>query len=349
LIFFINPSFSQNLEEETGFKYVKGNYLFDSGRYDEAIQIYNDIIKGEPDFKEVLVYRGRAKFALGAYKGAKKDGLAYIQLNGLNEDVCLMMGKAELGLGNPLVAISYLDYSIFKNKGNPDALLERGNAYFEIEDDVSACTDWHKAIRLGSDRAEQKANTYCQRVAIPIEDEPMNTEIPQQDNGDDILDDNEILSTGEAIKEEIPGGTVDDEVSMEDVIMIDENGAVIKEDVQTNAEETRVEEIHEEPRDLRYEIIEVDEDLDLKFYDGIGSRTIRNLPDILILSENSGQVVVDVCLDRSGNVINASLNRGESTLGSAGLISLALRKSREFKFDRSRKNEQCGKIAFLIK
>jgi tetratricopeptide (TPR) repeat protein len=366
-MFILGVANGQTVEEETGFKYVKGNYLFDSGRYDEAIQIYNDIVKGDPSYESVLVYRARAKYALGAYKGAKRDGLAFIELNGLTEDVCLVMGKAELGLGNPLVALSYLDYTLAKNKMNIDGLLFRGNAYFELEDDVAACTDWHKAKRLGSDRASQQTGLYCKRVAIPIEDTQVEKEddvIKVEDSSNDtILEDDEVLSsdTNDPVYEDET--TEDDVLTGDEVLSTDTSDLPTTETTDTSEDdyifgtnEDLDEEFPEEdpvfddePLDIVVELIEIDEDLDIKIYDGIGSREVREIPDILILSDKAGQVVVDICIDQSGNVSSASLNRKKSTVGSAGLISLALRKSREFKFTRSRDREQCGKIAFLIK
>ena len=363
LFFTFSYSSAQGIEEETGFKYVKGNYLFDSGRYDEAIQIYNDIIKGNPDFEEVLVYRGRAKYALGAYKGAKKDGLAHIELHGLSKEVCLLMGQAELGVGNPMIAISYLDYALLKDKEDPEIFLYRGNAFFELEDDQNACTDWHRAIRMGSDRARRQADRFCQRVTVKIDDTPIEEkeEVMMTDDDEETLDDNEVLSSGSASEEpevimideggvtppiiveedeEVIGGvTIDTEVTDQGVI-------IVKEDPR---EEPPVLVIKKEPVDDTVVIKEIDEDLDIKVYAGIGNRELKTVPDMLVLSDKAGQVVVDICVDRSGNVKSASLNRNESTIGSAGLISLALRKSREFKFDRARKSEQCGKLAFVIK
>ena len=119
--------------------------------------------------------------------------------------------------------------------------------------------------------------------------------------------------------------------------------------LEEEADEPEVIEVKVDPIDQTVEILEIDEDLDIKVYAGIGNRIVRNVPDILILSDNAGQVVVDICIDKSGNVKSATLNRDDSTIGSAGLISLSLRKAREFKFDRARKSEQCGKIAFMIK
>ncbi len=340
---------AQAIEEEVGFKYVKGNYLFDSGRYDEAIQIYNDIIKSDPSFKDVLIYRANAKYALGAYKGAKKDGMDYVQLNGLNEEVCLILGKAELGLNNPMAAVSYFDFTIMKNKENVDALLYRGNSFFELEDDVKACTDWHKALRLGSDLAKRQANKYCQRVAIPIDEEPKEKIVEVANQGDEMetqnTDNEEVLSVGHQ-NEDIENSENSTFPTMDDVIMIGQD-SVYYGDSNSNTVEEEV--IVPVPMDDTVELMEIDEDLDIKIFGGIGSRKVKEIPEILILSDTEGQVVVDICIDKSGNVISASMNRDESTISSAGLISLALRKSRDFRFERSRESEQCGKLAFLIK
>jgi tetratricopeptide (TPR) repeat protein len=342
---------AQNLEEEIGFQYVKGNYLFDSGRFDEAIQIYNDIVKEDPTFKDVLVYRARAKYALGAYKGAKKDGLAFIEYNGLSEDVCLVLGKSELGLGNPLIAISYLDYTVLKNNQNADGLLFRGNAYFELEDDISACTDWHKAMLLGSDLADQQTSRYCQRVPVKI-DEYKKEEPEVVDNGDNILDEGEILSSGTRLEDPEMNPSQDTVMMSDETLPPDDTMVNNDEDSTMEGDSETVFTIPEpepEPIDDTEVTLEIDADLDIKIYKGVGNREVRVIPDIIILADNSGQVVVDICVDKSGNVTRATLNRDESTVGSAGLISLALRKSREFKFDRSMKMEQCGKLAFIIK
>jgi hypothetical protein len=104
-----------------------------------------------------------------------------------------------------------------------------------------------------------------------------------------------------------------------------------------------------EPVDNTINKIYIDEDLTLEIRDGIGSREIRELPDMLILSDNSGIVAVDICVDKFGQVDKAEVNRDKSTIYTASLVNLALRKSKEIYFERSWKKEQCGSIYFRIK
>lgn len=44
---------AQVLDEETGFIFVKAEYLFETGRYDEAITQYNAVIAKDPKYKNV--------------------------------------------------------------------------------------------------------------------------------------------------------------------------------------------------------------------------------------------------------------------------------------------------------
>jgi tetratricopeptide (TPR) repeat protein len=94
--------------------------------------------------------------------------------------------------------------------------------------------------------------------------------------------------------------------------------------------------------------IYIDDDLTILIKDGIGSRKILSQPNILILSEDSGNVAVDVCIDRNGKVTSAEYNKDNSTLKIESLVSLAVRKSQEFWFKGSDKAQECGSIIFKI-
>jgi len=94
--------------------------------------------------------------------------------------------------------------------------------------------------------------------------------------------------------------------------------------------------------------IYIDEDLTIYIKNGLGGRKILEQPNILILSETSGEVTVDVCVNRNGKVTSAVFNKGKSTLSIQSLVSLAVRKSKEFWFESVDKDEVCGTIVFQI-
>ena len=138
----------------------------------------------------------------------------------------------------------------------------------------------------------------------------------------------------------------DDETSSDDGVTVPDS----REDDSDTSNEDEPEEIEEEsyPLDTRVEEIYVDDDLTIRIADGIGSRKLIDMPDILILSDKSGEVVVDVCVDRLGRVVSNSLNEDMSTLKTASLVSLALRESSNFRFARSSRKNHCGTITFVI-
>ena len=92
----------------------------------------------------------------------------------------------------------------------------------------------------------------------------------------------------------------------------------------------------------------IDEDLTIFVQDGLGGRKILNQPNILILNETSGNISIDVCVNENGKVTNAEYNKNASSLSTQSLVSLAVRKSNEFWFEKSTKDEICGTFIFKI-
>jgi tetratricopeptide (TPR) repeat protein len=339
LLSFLSISvFAQDLEDDPEFGALKAEFLMQKGRFEDAIKVLNDVLKKDPENQTYILIRAEAKYALGAYKGAKKDAMSYIETSGINEKLCYVMGRTELAMGNPKAAIGYLEALIGWNDSEADYYLQRGNAYWELEEEELACADWHKALRMGSDYAAHKARTYCPRIRIPIETKPA------EDNSDDEVEDTDRTNPDKQIPpydqgdnqedtSDYPSDNTSDDQSNDDPVVDD----------------TQEEEIPEEPIDNTINRIYIDEDLTIEIRDGIGSREVRELPDMLILSDKSGVVAVDICVDKYGEVREAVVNRDKSTIYTISLVNLALRKSKEIYFERTWKKEQCGSIYFNIK
>ena len=60
-------------------------------------------------------------------------------------------------------------------------------------------------------------------------------------------------------------------------------------------------------------------------------------------------VTVEVCVNANGNVEYAEFVAAKSTLTQNSLVSLAIRKAKEFWFEDSDYPKQCGYIRFKIK
>jgi len=93
----------------------------------------------------------------------------------------------------------------------------------------------------------------------------------------------------------------------------------------------------------------IDEDLSVIIGNGLGKRKLDSNPDIFMLSNESGKVVIDICVNNQGKVTSAELNKAQSDILKPGLTSLAIRKSKEFQFFTSFRDEQCGFLIYMIK
>ena len=93
-------TFSQNIEEDQAVLFMKANVLFESGRYDEAVRMYNRILAQDENHTPSILMRARTKYELGAFKGTKNDALLYIEKTGVNKDIIRLMAQTELKLSN---------------------------------------------------------------------------------------------------------------------------------------------------------------------------------------------------------------------------------------------------------
>lgn len=174
-----------------------------------------------------------------------------------------------------------------------------------------------------------------------------------------VKEEEERKSTEDTIKEEVK--KIEDKISsiLED--LLPDNGSNSddpSDDAPTqdteSGDDSESEVIVEKPQEKIYipdnsvNEIYVDEDLTLEIKNGLGNRKILDQPNILILSENSGNVAVDICVNKNGKVTSAEFNGGSSSINTQSLISLAVRKSKEFWFEKSDRRETCGTIVFII-
>lgn len=365
---------AQNYEEEIGFTFVKAKYLFDTDRYDDAIRELNRVINENPSLENALVYRAKAKYNLAAYLGTKKDILTYIELKGITPEAVTMLAKAEYQLSEFDAALNSLTTALQLVKDDVDLYEFRASILMDRDERLQACADWEYAAKLGSARAVLAAKRNCGLDLVAGNERPIrsnnqaeNTESDSNDYANLMENDTAVMAKEEDRNMEpnkpnvLPPAITD----------LDDNPPVISEDgglasssdtLASNIENSDsvgtidsiiIEKEPEiDPRlldDTENEIV-IDEDLTLIIYgQGLGSRDLLRKPNILILSDEEGRVVIDICVSRGGRIISTEYNESESTLQRKSLVSLALRKSKDFWFDKSDLMEQCGKIVFKVK
>ncbi len=330
--------FSQKIEEEVGFKYVKAEYLMTTERLEDAIKELNDIIKVSPVYKDALMLRANTRYRLGAFKGAKDDILKSIEAIGITLGAASLLGKTEYALGNVDPALNSLTAAISLGSQDERIYELRADIYEDKGELLKACEDWYTAEDLGSTKGAINARKFCGKrtnSSEPTKTPPVDVGTSStSDNSDDSTEEESTSPTNadnsstqsndnseEVVDDEINSVPIDDE----------DNSTIPVEDNTPNK-------------------IEIDEDLSLSIYgQGIGKRKILDRPSILILSDQTGTVVVEVCINENGKIDYAEFNPAKSTLTKNSLVSLAIRKSKEFWFEKSDYKKQCGFIVFNIK
>jgi len=79
---------------------------------------------------------------------------------------------------------------------------------------------------------------------------------------------------------------------------------------------------------------------------GLGGRAVKERGRINDSSQKSGKIVIEVCVDKSGNVTSADYTQRGSTTSDSELKSKALQAARGYRFATSTADQQCGTITF---
>lgn len=355
-----------DLEKETN----KGTALLKNGKLEDAIEIFNEILKKDPTEGKALLLRARTKYELGAYKGAKNDCFMYMDIYGIDEDVSGLLGKTEMAQENYKQALAYLKVAIMFSPEGIEYLLDRAEIFYNLGLDEQACEDWDIAAENGSEKAVRLMEENCriflrEKQAEILEREAefearrraerqMELEQMQEQEDMDIPDsDNDEADRMNESNSDSPE-TEDDQESLEDENQNSSESNLEESQTDSSSEIVKQDSVKEEipvetyPIDNSVEEIFIDDELTIKLSDGIGNRKITEIPDILILSDKSGEVVVDVCIDRLGRILDPKLNEERSTIKTPSLISLALRESSNFRFARSSRKNHCGSITYII-
>lgn len=302
---------AQSIDEELGFIYVKADYLLETDRYEDAIKEFTKIITKDPSYKDVLYKRGKAKYAIAAFKGTSNDLLQAFELVGITPESLELFGNTQ------------------KNLDQHDAATVTLNTASMLKSGTSTSSSDGPTRKSKDNDADTSSNEKGELEKL-------------EDKLSSILDD--LLPDRKSDEEESDDTTTTttDDNSRTDTDT-DTNTTTKTDEIKVNVEEEE-----EEKPDTSVNEIFIDEDLTIEIKNGLGSRAILDQPNILILSDKSGEVSVDVCVNANGKVTSAEYNKDSSSISTQSLVSLAVRKSKEFWFKKSDNKETCGSIVFKI-
>lgn len=85
--------------------------------------------------------------------------------------------------------------------------------------------------------------------------------------------------------------------------------------------------------------------------DGVLVRKVIYRPNLDEVVKENGAIVLNICINRRGNVIGVKWNEEKSTIADTDLVKLAIDKAREYKFktDLSAPVRECGTLSISIK
>jgi len=366
--FFSTSLFAQNLEDEVEFLYIKSKYLYETDRHEDAVNAFNKVIQKDANHQDALVLRGASKFSLAAYQGAMKDFNKSIKERGVTKDVVGWIALTHYKMNNMDLAVNTLETALLVDPKNRTLWNLQGDIAQDNNERLKACDSWEKAAALGDTKADRKLEQNCGGSSKSKRDRISKTDFKkgnfnQEDankskKDDGILDDDEVISLGDREEDVISKNRKDkdndtlvrkerdDEMrsEMEDDIVDDE---VLSLGDKVKAGLTIDQKPDRDPNERAF--IEIDEDLILEIYgEHLGNRKILDQPNILILAEEDGVVAVNICVGRAGSVKSAEYNDDLSTIKKQSLISLAIRKAKEFWFAKDRNKEACGVILYKI-
>lgn len=325
----------QGLEEDNMVLYMKANVLFESGRYDEAVRMYNRILNDDMNHTNAIFMRAKAKYELGAFQGTKKDVMLFIDKAGVTKDIIKLMAQTELDLSNLKAAENYVRTAIELDPYDDKMHLLFGDISMDAGNRSDACESYATSANLGSQKAVQRMQKRCNGY------QPRSR--PESNQSSDIQEGSVVVEEEQpVVKEERKEGEI---VTLEDIVREAENNPTTNSDPapSTNSSTNTMQDIN-----ASQEIV-IDQQLNITIENGLGARKLDSKPSIFMLSDQDGRVVIDVCVGSDGKVTEASFNREQSTIYRSSLTSLALRKAKEFVFERSTAIEDCGTMIYNIK
>ena len=325
--------FGQDLNSEIGFKYVKADYLIKTQRNEEAIKELSDIIAENPGFNNVLFLRADLKFKSGDYPGSRADALKAIEIKGITVENAAILGRSEFALNNKEAAERTLDAAIKLGSNEEKVLLDYASILLDKKNNDKACSIWQIAAKNGSSTAAINLSKYCGVNNNANNTVPPKSEVPET----------ETVPAYPPVKTEPPVNTTP-------VIPPSSNDSLQQVAGDSSGSVPPVFSFPVPEEDNTVNDVVIDEDLTISLFgQGLGKRKILEKPSILILSEKDGEVAIEICINENGRVETAEFIASKSTIDNKGLVSLAVRKSKDFWFEKSDFRKQCGYIIYKVK
>ncbi|KAJ6841917.1 suppressor of RPS4-RLD 1 [Iris pallida] len=149
---FVTKSISLDLQLSRGIAQVN------EGKYDNAISIFDQILRENPTYPEALIGRGTAHAFQRELENAIADFTKAIESNRSSGEAWKRRGQARAALGESVEAIQDLTKALEFEPNSSDILHERGIVNFKFKDYAAAVDDLSACVLR--DKKNKSAYTY---------------------------------------------------------------------------------------------------------------------------------------------------------------------------------------------
>ena len=154
----------QSVSAETYF--YRGNEKYLMRSYEDAITVYNEAIRLQPDFANAYVNRGLAKEKLGQHESAIMDYSSAIKIDPTLAGAYNNRGNVQRKLGQHFLALEDLSTAIQLDPRYVKAYVNRGNAKNSLGHPNDALEDFNTALDLDPGSAEAYNNRGVAKAAL---------------------------------------------------------------------------------------------------------------------------------------------------------------------------------------
>jgi len=144
------------LSEEIVSALEKGNSLFDEKKYEEAIKVFEDILRQAPDAYIIYLNIGNCYFQMEKYDLALENYKKILDKNPEDKNALLAIGNCYLNQGQKDEALSWYSKIKFEALDDPIVLYNMGNTFFGNSLYEESLKYYKKAIQLKEDFLEAR-------------------------------------------------------------------------------------------------------------------------------------------------------------------------------------------------
>jgi tetratricopeptide (TPR) repeat protein len=174
IFFFLWLSFPAEAQLKVDHFLRKGVNEYYNEDYTQSIHTFNTLIRSRPDLSEPHLWRGRAKLALGDFRGAEYDFTRAIMLDAYNPDAYYFRGVVKSNLFDYYSALDDYKKSLERRPNNTNVFFSRGTTRLRMKDFQGAIKDFDTLLLLRPDIEQAYLNRSLAKAGLEDFEEAIN-------------------------------------------------------------------------------------------------------------------------------------------------------------------------------